>query len=408
MGNNVNQDRHSVLFVDDEPNILSALRRALRGCRDRWDMTFVEGGPAALALLRERSFDVVVSDMRMPDLDGAALLSEVERLRPGCVRVILSGYGDDSGVLRAAAPTHAFLSKPCDPDRIIALMDRSMALRRYLGDGGPRDAVGAIERLPSPSERYERLIDAFRRETTAADDIARIIGEDMAMSAQVLRMANSAFFSLPTRVGDIFQAVRLLGFEKVRALTMTAHLFSRFIGTPETATLVSRVNTVAMGRAVLTEKVIRDAGGNSDLQARGFSAGMMSPLGKLIALTLFPDLYPGLLRAAAGPALAKQERAVLGATNEELAAYLLGLWGAEDEILEAVLHQRHPSTCPYQEPGLLSYLHVAQALGPQVAPREAGAEPPLDEGYLRRVGLWERVETWRDDTSVGKRMASHV
>ncbi|MCF8479358.1 MAG: HDOD domain-containing protein [Rhodospirillum sp.] len=404
MANNLEQDRHSVLFVDDEPNILNALRRALRRYRDRWEMTFVEGGKVALDVLRTRSFDIVVSDMRMPDLDGAALLSEVERLHPGSVRVILSGFSDEKGIMRAAAGTHAFLAKPCDPDRIIALMDRSMALRRYLGSGAIRDLVTGIDRLPSPPARYQRLMAEFRRDSATIDDIARIIGEDMAMSAAVLKMANSAYFSLPNRVGDIFLAVRFLGFEKVRTLTITASLFSCFRGRAELASLVSRVNMVAMARAVLTEKLIREDGGSAELRSRGFSAGMMSPIGKLIFLTLYPEIYPNLLESAVGGGLPKLERDALGATNEELAAYLLGLWGLEDEVVEAVLYQRTPADCSYQGPGLLPYVHLAQVLGPQVA----SLEQDLDLDYLEGLGMGVKARMWRDRSSLSKKVSSDV
>jgi HD-like signal output (HDOD) protein len=404
MFNNLEQEHHSILFVDDEPNILNALRRALRRYRDRWEMTFVEGGKAALDVLRTRSFDIVVSDMRMPDLDGAALLSEVERLHPGSVRVILSGFSDEKGIMRAAAGTHAFLAKPCDPDRIIALMDRSMALRRFLGSEAIRDLVTGIDRLPSPSARYQRLMSEFRRDSATIDDIGRIIGEDMAMSAAVLKMANSAYFSLPNRVGDIFLAVRLLGFEKVRTLTITASLFSCFQGRADLASLVSQINMVAMARAVLTEKLIREDGGSAELRSRGFSAGMMSPIGKLICLTLYPEIYPSLLGSAVGGSLSQLERDALGAANEELAAYLLGLWGIEDEVLEAVLHQRAPSDCPYQGPGLLPYVHLAQVLGPQVGLQNQD----LDLPYLEGLGMGTKVQAWQERNSVRKRVSNDV
>ena len=66
-----------LLFVDDEPKVLEGLRRMLRPLRDEWDMAFARGGPEALQLLGRDAFDVVVTDMRMPDMDGAELLAQV-------------------------------------------------------------------------------------------------------------------------------------------------------------------------------------------------------------------------------------------------------------------------------------------------------------------------------------------
>ena len=71
-----------VLFVDDEPKILDGLRRMLRVMRDQWDMAFVQSGPEALEILGKHRFDVIISDMRMPGMDGAELLLEVRKRHP--------------------------------------------------------------------------------------------------------------------------------------------------------------------------------------------------------------------------------------------------------------------------------------------------------------------------------------
>ncbi len=78
-----------ILFVDDEPRILDGLRRMLRSKRKEWEMSFVGSGAEALSLLGEHAFDVVVSDMRMPGMDGAALLDHVKARHPEVVRIIL-------------------------------------------------------------------------------------------------------------------------------------------------------------------------------------------------------------------------------------------------------------------------------------------------------------------------------
>ena len=104
----------SVLCVDDEPSILSALRRVLRaeGCR----ILTAGSGAEALALLEAEPVDVVVSDMRMPVMDGARLLAEVRARWPGTARVLLTGYADMDATILAIneGQIYRYIHKPWD------------------------------------------------------------------------------------------------------------------------------------------------------------------------------------------------------------------------------------------------------------------------------------------------------
>ncbi|MBN4056423.1 response regulator, partial [Rhodothermus sp. AH-315-K08] len=107
-----------ILFVDDEPNILSSLRRLLRRQRSEWEMTFVNSAADALVELDNAPYDVIVSDMRMPHMSGDHLLAEVLRWHPTMARMILSGYSADESLLRSVGPAHELLCKPCDQETL--------------------------------------------------------------------------------------------------------------------------------------------------------------------------------------------------------------------------------------------------------------------------------------------------
>ena len=94
----------SVLFVDDEPFVLQGLQRMLRPMREEWDMHFVGSGDEALRLMEERGCEVVISDMRMPGMNGAQLLTELKDRYPGTVRLILSGHGPYPEMCRHRSP----------------------------------------------------------------------------------------------------------------------------------------------------------------------------------------------------------------------------------------------------------------------------------------------------------------
>src|SRR5208337_5359055 len=80
-----------ILFVDDEQSVLDGLEDLLVRYRHRWEMVFVTGAAAALDQMRKKPFDVIVTDIRMPGMDGAALLRLVSEKYPGTVRIVLSG-----------------------------------------------------------------------------------------------------------------------------------------------------------------------------------------------------------------------------------------------------------------------------------------------------------------------------
>jgi len=138
-----------ILFVDDEPNVLQGLQRMLRPLRDEWEMTFVSSGAEALQRLAQAPFDVIVSDMRMPNMDGAQLLTEVMQRHPEVIRIVLSGQANQEVVMKAVGPTHQYLAKPCDPESLKALVSQTSALRGLLTDATLKGLVASMKSLPS-------------------------------------------------------------------------------------------------------------------------------------------------------------------------------------------------------------------------------------------------------------------
>lgn len=120
-----------ILFVDDDPQLLAALRNVLHRERARWDMVFANSGESAIELLAATRFDAIVCDMRMPGIDGVEVLCHVRDTSPDTVRIMLSGSADPQDVDRANAVVEVLLGKPC-PSRVLRetlerLMDRAAA-----------------------------------------------------------------------------------------------------------------------------------------------------------------------------------------------------------------------------------------------------------------------------------------
>ena len=112
-------ERRRILFVDDDASLLAGLRNVLHRDRKRWDMVFVLGGQAALDELGRARFDAVVSDMRMPDVDGEMLLAAVKEMAPTTLRVMLSGSDRVS-----QQDLDELLVKPCSAANLRAALER--------------------------------------------------------------------------------------------------------------------------------------------------------------------------------------------------------------------------------------------------------------------------------------------
>ncbi|MGO9689473.1 MAG: response regulator, partial [Syntrophobacteraceae bacterium] len=182
----------SILFVDDEPMVLDGLRRMLRGMRNEWEMEFVTNGHDALKILDTKRFNVIVTDMRMPGMDGCQLLNHVKELHPQLVRIVLSGHSDKDMILKSIGPAHQFLSKPCDAETIKTTVARVCSMREIMEDETLIKVVSAVESLPSLPEFYSEVVDEVNSAEGSLDRVGEIISRDSGMSAKILQLVNSA------------------------------------------------------------------------------------------------------------------------------------------------------------------------------------------------------------------------
>ena len=388
-----------VLFVDDEPNVLLGLRRMLHGMRREWDMRFVESGEAALAALEQSPADVVVSDMRMPGMDGAALLDEVHRRYPDTVRVILSGHSDTDYVLRTVGPAHQYLAKPCGQDALVSVVRRAIAHRPRLMSPRLRGLLTALRHLPTPPDIYFQLIELLNSPSSSPAQVADVISRDVAMTAEILKLTNSAYFALLRDVTSPLQAVRVLGFETLRTLVLRTGICRHFQGNRELARILDQLNAHSQSIARLARTLANLERLGAPGPEQTLCAGMLGDIGTLVLFDQLPAEFHRVRRLLDGGAsIIDAEREVFGASHAELGAYLLGLWGFCDTVVGAVAYHLAPSAGLSRDPGPLTMLHAAVALGPESpvhGPVSGRSLIPLDEAYLADVGCLDKIAAWR-------------
>ena len=383
-----------ILFVDDEPNILAGLRRMLRPQGGEWDMHFAESGEMALDAMRSTSFDVVVSDMRMPGMNGVALLKKVRDDYPGAVRIGLSGHTDSEMILEAAGATHQYLAKPCEPEALKSVVDRSCALRERLDDERLRELLSRMESVPVLPQLYNEIMGELQRSEPSIQKVGDIVASDVGMSAKLLQLVNSAYFGLCRHVSSPTEAVMLLGLTTIRALVLQTKIFASFEGlessglTPEVLSHDS-VRTASLARAIAAEEGM--AARENDYS---FMAGMLHNLGKLVLGANFPDRYKAAVgqHRNDGVTEADAEAEQFGTTHMDVGAFLLELWGLPHPIVEAVAFYNRPSLCGSAARSPLTMVHVASVL---LHGREtAGDLQHIDTDHIERLGLSDRISAW--------------
>ena len=207
-----------ILFVDDEPNILAGLQRLLRPRRAQWAMVYALGGPEAIAMMEGEAFDVIVSDMRMPEFDGADVIEAAARLHPQAMRFILSGESDRDLTLRTVGLSHRFLSKPCSADTLIGAIERALSARtRYLAKADPGQANDLIE-LTTPPDVYAAFAGVLETAPEDSERLVAIAKTDPALSARLLQLANSAYFGRPLEGVSIARAIERVGTDVLKEL----------------------------------------------------------------------------------------------------------------------------------------------------------------------------------------------
>jgi len=318
----------TILFVDDEPMLLEGLRRALRDMRGEWTLLSATDGEEALRLLEDQPVDVIVSDMRMPGMDGRQLLKTVKERHPDVARLMLSGHADQASLLEAVGCAQQFLAKPCDAKVLRDTVTRTLSLRELLA-GQAVALETAVDTLPALPGAYEDIVRCVQRPDTSLMQAAAIIGTDPSMTATLLKVANSAFFGPPRPVTTLERACSFLGMEIIAGLVLSGALVAAqpalfAAGGPLAGWPDHSLRVAAMARDLAVAESLGDA-----LVNQAFLAGLMHDVGLLVLA--MQGREGGVFRPGAGP-----WREPLDDHHALVGAYLLASWGFPDAIVEGV------------------------------------------------------------------------
>jgi HD-like signal output (HDOD) protein/CheY-like chemotaxis protein len=391
--------KRSILFVDDEPKVLLALHRLLIGMSQEWHMEFVDSGEQALRLMSMRQFDVIVSDLTMPMMNGEELLTRVMHQYPQTVRIILCWNSDRPALLRLFGIAHQYLFKPCEAKTLKDMLSSLFVRGELLSDDRLKRLVSQFKSLPGLPSLYVELMRDMRSEDASIRKAGEIILKDLGLTAKILHAANSTFYGLRRQVTSPEEASIYLGIETIQSLVLAIKVFSQFDEAAIAYCGLGKVWDHSWVAAVLARRICIAEQAPRSMAENAFTCGLLHDIGKMVLANNLPELY----RSACLQAEKKQipltqaEREVFGASHAEVGGFLLGSWGLADPVVEGVTFHHSPSWATNQHYSALTIVHVANALARE-GRRDAdlSLDSQVDLDYLANMGYLERYSHWQE------------
>jgi len=385
-----------VLFVDDDPAVLNELRDATAAASGRWETAFAADGEAALTMLDAARFDVIVSDLSMPKMDGATLLKAVCERFPATARIIVSNQKEMEAALRAAPVAHQFLAKPCEPKALFVAIERATSLFGLLNNRLLVSVAGSVKNLPVLPRTYMMLREALSDPDVTIKQVVRIVEQDVSISAKILQLVNSALFGLPREVSSLQVAVGFLGLDMLQSLVLSAEVFSAFDKMP-------RVKGFSFEDLHTHSQLVAGVAGlipaEPHVHQTAIVAGLLHDIGKLVLATCSAKHFERAIQGAheENRPLHTIELELIGVSHAEVGAYLLGMWGLPAPVVEAVAHHHEPSRIPRQSLDAVAMVHVADVLAHQHPVRPLKfplTNPEMDAELAAALGIAEHLDAW--------------
>lgn len=369
-----------------------------------WEVNSFTDGQKAMTELKRRDYDMVVAGLDVGDASAAELLNYTRRKHPTIPRFILASEADKMRAMKEGLGAHQFLTKPLDRALLKQTVDRALNLDVWLGCEDMRALVTRVRSFPTAPAVYLELLGALRSPGVTIEEVATIISRDMAISAKLLQVVNSAYFGYGTKLTDLTEVVGLLGFETVKSLAtaikMLAHYDRIKLPNYSIEELWAHSNEVAR----IARQITLECTGDRAMAESAFLAGLLHDIGKVVLAANFAQQYSGVQALAAKQSLPAWvvEKEIFGATHGEVGAFLLGLWGMPMEILEATAFHHDPSRDRSQGFTVLTAVHAANALHYESHSSPDVRRASIDEAYLSRVGVLECLPVWRTAAGISQ------
>lgn len=381
-----------ILFVEPDAAHRKIYESVLKPEENAWELVFVNNAYSAAEANAIEPFDILVTAGNLPDMSGLELLEIIKNSTPQTIRFLLAGENDQQAKF-SIGPVQQVVTKPVKLPEFTAQVNRALALRSAIQNPAMLELAGTIDSLPPMPRTYQQLITTLNNPDSSISDVATIVAQDVALSAKILQIVNSALFSLRSPVQNILQAISLLGTGTISSMVFAQGLFKTF-GDENDIAFFEQLNQHSLQTALGTAKILKSWKVGRDVIDSAMFCGMAHDLGKIVLRKYKPDYWKEITETILTSGLPdfEVERMALKVSHAELGAYLLGIWGFPDAQVEAVAFHHEPSRSSNKEIGLLTALHLAENM---CDPHNQNQE--LDTDYLSEPHITEAVTSACDE-----------
>ena len=387
---------------------LTSLKEAFAGANSVWDSHFAMDATTALAIVENGPLGVIVANMRMEGMNGAALLQKVGDRHPTTLRFIVGDLQDRAMSIDCISGTHQFICRPLKARDLTSLIQRSIALDAWLVNDQLRALVPKLRRLPSLPSTYFETLKQLENPGASADSVGAVIARDPAATARLLQMVNSTAYALERKVTDPTDAVCLLGMDTVKSLLLCMQVFGESDETRQAGLSVEQLWSHSLAVGEMARRLTFAETRNNALASDAFTAGLLHDVGRIVLASNLSKTYSEVIAAAkaSGRQLHEEEATRFGVTHAQVGAYLLGVWGLPAGLVEAAALHHCPGRSPATEFSLLTAVHVANVFAYEKKGDNSASSPQFDLEYLTGLDMADKLDSWRAIVT-GKPEAQH-
>lgn len=387
--------KRRIYLVDDQTPVLETAVLILRTIDPQWEIVGFNDPVKALAAIKAKPPDLVLSDQAMPGMQGSQLLEEVRTLSPTTIRVIMSGYVS-LNKLSLITSAHQYIAKPFDTMKLRELIRRSFAAQERIADKGLQTIATSLRSIPSLPQVYHSLLAQLENQRNAISEIAKMVAEDAGLSIKVLQLANSPLFGHDEMITTPKEAVMCLGTDMLAAVVLSQSLFRHYQSVNHPEMDVRRIWNHCWETAYFAQHICRQKQLSSNIAGEALLAGLLHETGRFVLIDNFADRYQWACddaRQTKTP-LMPCLLAAFKTTPFQITAYLLELWGLPDAVINAIAAQDNPAAAPPPGFSLVSALYVADHLACRRSPPDLFPPADWDTAYLQSIGCVEDVPIW--------------